>query len=310
MSRRKEKAVRDIIRKNGTIISLESLKKKLNILLKSFDGKFQGLYKTIHGKHPLIFNSILEYINENTLSTSKFSEKVYRIISDEYKIDDIPTCICGVKLKFNTITTGYGYSIYKSNICSKCNRKLPLKERWIRKLGEIEGLKRFKEYYQTRKGFLSLDYFNDKYGKDGQIKYDDYWKFNFSQRSKLPYSKISQELFWEIYQNLTSKIKKNVKFAELNGEKNINFNMYDKKIIGKERICMFVDFSISNQIVIEFDGNYWHKYTKDIDIKKNIILQSKGYKIFRVEEKDYIKNKEIVIKKCIEFIEENYVYSK
>lgn len=80
----------------------------------------------------------------------------------------------------------------------------------------------------------------------------------------------------------------------------INFNKNDKKIIGENKICMYVDFHYNNKI-IEFDGTYWHKNNLD-DIKKNIILKSKNYEILRIKEKDFDNNFDKVLKRCLKYL--------
>ena len=118
------------------------------------------------------------------------------------------------------------------------------------------------------------------------------------------YSKISQDLFWSIYERLPKKLKKYTYFAELNNENyfydNINNSYY------------FYDFVISNiKFCIEFNGDYWHanpEFYKEDDIVikykvdeiwnrdkvKNDFIRSKGYELVIVWENEY-KNDEVKV---------------
>lgn len=64
---------------------------------------------------------------------------------------------------------------------------------------------------------------------------------------------------------------------------------------------IMVDFLCENKI-IEYDGDYWHKDKKDIDKKRDSFLKSKGYKILRILDSEYRKNKGIILNECINFL--------
>jgi len=61
-----------------------------------------------------------------------------------------------------------------------------------------------------------------------------------------------------------------------------------------------VDFLLSNKIIIQCDGDYWHskKVNKGKDIAQDTILYFKGYKVFRFTETEIKKS----AKKCIDKI--------
>lgn len=113
------------------------------------------------------------------------------------------------------------------------------------------------------------------------------------------YSKVSQELFWSVYEKLEDK---NVYFAT-NGVKNTN-NEY---IVKTENGIRLLDFYIPKQyICIEFDGVYWHRNKKLDLIRENEIYKSiPNIKIYHVKENDYYKDKVKVINECLNFIKEN-----
>jgi very-short-patch-repair endonuclease len=61
-----------------------------------------------------------------------------------------------------------------------------------------------------------------------------------------------------------------------------------------------VDFLLSNRIVIQCDGDYWHslKENKNRDKRQDFILSNKGYKIYRFWEHEIKKS----VKECIDKI--------
>ena len=140
-----------------------------------------------------------------------------------------------------------------------------------------------------------------------------------SSNPNLFYSKISQELFWEIYNNLNIKFQNHTHFATLNGE-------FGRQDIITNKYYYF-DFVISSiKFCIEFNGDVFHanpklyketdcpnffckeKQSKEIwefDRYKNNILEKEGYKIFIVWESDYKKDKENVIKNILKELNKN-----
>jgi len=158
-------------------------------------------------------------------------------------------------------------------------------------LGEVRWL----EYCKSMDK-CSLPNFIIRYGDDlGKSKYDEYVnKIRFSEHNRY-YSKISQELFWVLY-NKINEGKNLIKFAELNGEQFFYPNKQWRRVFP-------VDFKLGKKI-IEFDGDYWHNREdiKIIDKKKEEYLHSKGYSIFRVLESEYRNNNGLIIEKCLSFI--------
>lgn len=55
-----------------------------------------------------------------------------------------------------------------------------------------------------------------------------------------------------------------------------------------------VDFLLSNRIIIQCDGDYWHskEINKGRDIAQDIVLHFKGYKVYRFREADIKKSAE------------------
>ena len=114
-------------------------------------------------------------------------------------------------------------------------------EAYIEKYGNTVGKEKYNKRIEFLKYFNSLEYYNQKYGVElGQIKWDEYRNKTIFKKSK--YSKISQELFWNIYNKLDVELKKYCYFAELNSE-------YFFRI---KNDIIFSDFKLNN-LVIEFD---------------------------------------------------------
>jgi len=186
------------------------------------------------------------------------------------------------------------------------------KEGWKngRSLGEYQekwgikiGYEKWRKSYDKRNYTLSLNGFIDRFGeKDGREKYHRHIeKMIENCRCGAPYSKISQELFNEIFKKCDVELQKQIKFFTKNGEQlfyadgEFNLNL------------IYVDFKCAN-VIIEFDGTYWHStpLIKSRDRRRTLFLELKGYKVLRIKEKDYLENKQKVVDKCLEFVNENY----
>lgn len=166
---------------------------------------------------------------------------------------------------------------------------------FIDRYGEIVGTIRFNEYVKKIKYSSSLDYFISKYGEElGKVKYDELLKKKIYCFPR--YSKISQTLFWTIYEKLAEVKQNKCHFAELNEE----FIFFVHQDWGK---IISVDFKLDNKI-IEFDGDFWHSSfkQKSKDYIRDNFLISKGYEILRITENEYKKDKDNTIVKCLKFI--------
>lgn len=125
------------------------------------------------------------------------------------------------------------------------------------------------------------------------------------------YSIISQELFWKIYENIKNNYN-NIYFAtNKNGEADYSGKNYEYKI-ETHRSVRSLDFYVKDtNKVIEFYGTYWHNqanekvnYTNSDDLKREReIKKTLNCKILTIKEKDYRKNKEHTLTKCLNFIQ-------
>lgn len=187
----------------------------------------------------------------------------------------------------------YG-KIIGEQICKKIKDNSSLTsfiERYGNKIGKI----RYKE--NCKNCAITIDKMIEKYGKDeGEKRYKE-WIFKIceSNANNARYSQISQELFWNIYENLNDNYKDKCFFAELNKECLFYINnkdIYPNKIIS-------VDFKLNNKI-IEYDCDYWHN--KELDEKRDVLLIEKNYSILRINHNDYIINKNKILNQCLEFL--------
>lgn len=207
-------------------------------------------------------------------------------------------CSCGKRSMWDN--TKFKFLEY----CQKCKPAYPSKEyfkftygdEWKHKMMLDKNKRK-----ETFKGYMTLDWFKEKYGEDGEYRYNKHYQKIFDARSNEPYSKISQELFWELSKLLDDECF----FAEKNKEKHINLNSIDKKVYGDDKkVRINLDFVYKNK-VIEFNGNYWHskKESREIDLKRKYIIESKGFDLLFVWENDFKENRNAVLERCLRFLQ-------
>lgn len=211
------------------------------------------------------------------------------------------------------------------------------KEYWLNKgYSEDEAKKNIKLYLTKQKGKCNLDWHIKKYGKTlGEQKYREYcktrinnedrfikcygiiegkkryklWKQNAKAKiiniKSRGWSMISQELFWNLYKIIKKKYN-NIYFATLdNGHKNNHTNKEFVVKYGKEGKFHRLDFYVEDiKKCIEYDDPKWHNEQADIIRSKNIKNVIPDIQILRISSVDYKKNKDIIIKKCLEFLYE------
>jgi hypothetical protein len=151
-------------------------------------------------------------------------------------------------------------------------------EKCIEKYGEEEGRKRF---------------------IDRQIK----WLSNYKKNN---FSKISQDLFWGIINSDTTIMDNEIYFATYNnGSKSVDNKNYEYRLVLGSNIILPDFLDLKNKKIIEFDGVYYHRSTPENTLREKIrdeIILNYGYKVLHVNELEYKKNKENVIKKCLYFL--------
>lgn len=180
---------------------------------------------------------------------------------------------------------------------------------WLNKgYSESESKEKLKERQTT----FTLEKCKSKYGQEEGIKkyYDRQlrWLKNYKKSN---FSKISQELFWKIYDKLDDNIKTNkIYFATIfNGIKTIDGknNEYRLKLEKTGRIIMPDFFIEEMKLIIEFDGIYWHFKRNTVENKKRNELRNKniidsGYNILNINEMDYKTDPDKEIQRCLDFI--------
>ncbi|MCK9415298.1 endonuclease domain-containing protein [Candidatus Dojkabacteria bacterium] len=201
-------------------------------------------------------------------------EKTFKKFKDDpEKYDDIRTS----QLKY-WLKKGFKYKIAKEKL--KIRQRTFSLNICIEKYGDIEGRKRWLNRQQK-------------------------WHSNYKKSN---FSKISQKLFWSIYNNLSEDEKINIKFATLlNGEKDDSGSNNEQRLILDSVILPdFID--LRNNKIIEFDGVYYHRNNIENikrDKKRTKMILKYGYTLLKVKENEYKQNIEKTIQKCIDFLKNN-----
>jgi len=260
---------------------IQLILKEINIL----DFRDSRKNRTFYKKYPIIFKHINYYTSDYK---SSFFSKLVAIK------EQLPKCFCGNSSNWNNKNSKFENS---NSCCSKIFYKNTSKLHLMIKNGPIKGfIMNYDSKIKNSKGQRSLKWYIDKYGpKSGTIKYNESYKKIMNNRKTAMYSKISQKLFKSINYHISLPEAKKGKLQYATngyGEHRINFNKKEKKLIGESKVTMFVDFKFYDK-VIEFDGSYWHQ-NKEYDEIRDKILIKRGYKVLRINEKDY---KNLVVEK-------------
>lgn len=215
---------------------------------------------------------------------SPFSDKfIYAEITDKNKLIEK---VKKTKLDNNTDTTKLGY--------------------WLKRTDGNE--EKAKNLLSNRQSTFSLEKCIEKYGEEkGLQRWLDRQEKWHSNYKKSNFSKISQELFWEICKNLSCL--ENIHFAELNENKEKDVSGINNELKLKLEKVILPDFiDIKQKKVIEFDGVYWHGNVghgnKSREKERDIILLNNGYKILHINENDFKIDKKGTVSKCIEFLKQ------
>lgn len=133
--------------------------------------------------------------------------------------------------------------------------------------------------------------------------------FHIKNENRSCHSKISQECFQLLYNKLPNTLKNNCYFGKLNKEYIIYYEQENKQKY------FFLDFCIlSQKIIIEFQGDYWHRNPKFNEVtEENIkiwqqdkfkkqIIEEQGFEVFYIWENDYRNNREACINQLLEKI--------
>ena len=290
----------DKIKNNLNTEGIYTLDIVVNLLKNIPDSEIFGKSKNrvINKKDPKLYNSIIHYSKDLNIfdrNSNKLPSKIIFIRDYNSDIKKLLCCSC------NNNYVYYNHTINNFNkICKKCYYNsddfYPQIGYFKKKYGE-----KWEDFYNQdrlkikNKKVNSFEWFKDKYGKDeGTIKYlkDSNKRVeNIINLSINSYSKISQELFWLIYNDLSDNEKINCFFKELNKE----------VFIHNDNKFYIPDFVYKDKI-IEYDGQYWHDKNKDKE--RDSFYFKNGYKLLKISDNDFNrqkKPKEIIIK-CVNFL--------
>lgn len=283
-----------------TLKSVDIISKKETIeKLKTFSnddifGKSKN--RVVMRDHPKLYKSI--YVHSSQLNilnrlSKKFPSRVLFIRDFDGEINNLLCSVCGEEYCLYSEEKKYFNSV-----CKKCylkkTPKYPQKS-WFK----IMYGKNWKyEYEKDRKRISEMrvnseSWFMLKYGKKiGRKKRIEYLISQEKRISKLKnngVSKISQDLFWEIYKRIDD-------------DDNCYFNELNKEILLRNNDKIYYpDFVYKNKI-IEYDGKYWHDEESDT-IRNNFYINM-GYEVLIVSSDEYNRNKksEDIINKCVSFL--------
>jgi len=175
-------------------------------------------------------------------------------------------------------------------------------------------------------GMFTLTWFIKKYGElEGQQKYRERSQLISKLNRELGisqlansvnargFSKVSQRLFWALYNSLDYLKSKTVYFGELNHEfgcsTNTNFDFVvveDKKIIEFNGDVFHANPEIysSNECPHPFCKEATAHELWEKDRIKNQKALDKGYRVFVVWEADFLKSPELILQQCTQFLRE------
>lgn len=176
-------------------------------------------------------------------------------------------------------------------------------EYWtIRGYSEEEARKKVSEYQTT----FSLDKCIKKYGEiDGKKRWLERQEKWCKSYKKSNFSKISQELFWSIVNQLDDL--DGIYFAQLGKDKSKDLSGANNEYRLKLEKMVLPDFIDTTQKkVIEFNGIYWHgevgRGNKERHEKKIELYEKNGYKVLTICENQYRTNKSETIELCLNFL--------
>lgn len=133
---------------------------------------------------------------------------------------------------------------------------------------------------------LSKEYYKDKYGDSWESYYRE---FQEHRMKKCKYRSKSED---EFISHIASEFETESQYY---GENQFG-------IMGNDGYCKYDYVNLNRMIIVEFNGDYWHsrERVKKKDLYKRAIAESKGFKVIVVWWSDFIKNKPLIIKQCIE----------
>jgi hypothetical protein len=177
---------------------------------------------------------------------------------------------------------------------------------WINKgYNEEEAKQKLSERQTTFSKKICIEKYGEIEGLEVWKKRQEKWTKNFNKIGG--FSKISQEMFFELYDKIKHLYKK-IYFASIDEYGNKVDNSNNEYRIKTKNTVRLLDFYVLDiNKCIEFDGDYWHgnkpgNKIRD-ELRENEIFESNpNIKIFHVKEKDYNLDKNKIIQDCLEFL--------
>jgi hypothetical protein len=173
---------------------------------------------------------------------------------------------------------------------------------WL-KLGYTQDQARIK--LSERQTTFSLDICITKHGLvEGTRKWNERQKKWLTNYKKTNFSKVSQKLFWEIFEKMS--IKTDIHFATFIKGKEDTSGENNEYVLSVGTKSIKPDFyHVPTKSIIEFDGDYWHgekRGNKKRDADRDAILIKEGFRILHIRERDYKADPEKIITQCMEFL--------
>ena len=166
-----------------------------------------------------------------------------------------------------------------------------------------------KEMLIDRQRTFTLDKCIEKYGEiDGHKKWMDRQKKWLNNYKRVNYSKISQEMFISVYENLKEiGFCEKIYFAKLDNDgviHNTNKNYEYRLKLNKSYIMP--DFFIPElKLIIEFDGTYYHRDNPENEKRehfRNLNILESGYDVIHISESEYVNDKQLTVLKIVKEI--------
>lgn len=255
-------------------------------------------YKELYPNMPIRSDVLLKLQSERIKGTKnpayqhggKFSPFSEKYIHGTENVDATKQKAKDNKQKLNKDTTKLSYWLEKTN-------------------GDVEEAKKL---LTQRQSTFSLDKCIEKYdkekGREIWLNRQERWHKNYKKSN---FSKVSQELFWQIFECLDNS--SDIFFAELDGNKEKDLSGVNHELVLRlnESIIKPDFIDVEKRKIIEFDGEYWHKVkNKDYsfedtrDAKKEKMILDGGYLLFRIGEKEYKNDKKGTVEKCLTFLKQ------
>jgi hypothetical protein len=284
-------------------------------------------YKKLYPDEPLYSGNDAKNTSKNSGQHMK-TEKYKKMFSEKIKGEKNPNHKSKTTLeqrqkcspfsnKFINYTNDNQRKKFVKNVCDNKSYTTRL-DYWIDKgFNEEEAEKKLKERQLT----FTLEKCIEKHGEiDGKRIYterQEKWQKSLAENGNLKcgFSKISQELFYEILDIYSISNRKELFFATKNEEYRL------EKEEGGVWIYDFVD--LPNKKIIEYNGDeyhanpklfeandYPHPFRKNItaqeiwekDERKRLIAEEEGFEILTIWDSEYRRNKLGTLKKCLDFL--------